>query len=104
MIKHHGDLKLAMENSKAFQSVVGTWAPRKCKCFMWLVAHGRCWTADRLARQGLSHPEHCPLCEQEEETISHLLSPLGMCVCPAVLAPDIELLWVSGCHASTKQC
>ena len=52
----------------------GTWAPKKCKFFMWLVAHNRCWTADRLARRGLSHPDHCPLCEQEEETINHLLS------------------------------
>jgi len=52
----------------------GTWAPRECKFFLWLVAHDRCWTADRLARRGLSHPEHCPLCEQEEETINHILS------------------------------
>jgi hypothetical protein len=27
-----------------------TWAPAKCCFFMWLVAHDRCWTADRLAR------------------------------------------------------
>ena len=27
-----------------------TWAPGKCKFFMWLVAHNRCWTADCLAR------------------------------------------------------
>ena len=52
----------------------GTWAPRKCKFFLWLVAHNRCWTADRLARRGLPHPEFCPLCDQEEKTINHLLS------------------------------
>ena len=40
---------------------------------MWLVAHNRCWTADRLAKNGLAHPEKCPLCDQEEETINHLL-------------------------------
>ena len=40
---------------------------------MWLVAHNRCWTADRLAKRGLAHPEKCPLCDQEEETINHLL-------------------------------
>jgi hypothetical protein len=50
-----------------------TWAPPKCRFFMWLVAHNRCWTADRLARRGLPHPEYCPLCDQEEETIDHLL-------------------------------
>jgi len=27
-----------------------TWAPAKCKFFMWLVAYNRCWTADCLAR------------------------------------------------------
>uniref|UniRef100_A0A0A9HQ77 Reverse transcriptase zinc-binding domain-containing protein n=1 Tax=Arundo donax TaxID=35708 RepID=A0A0A9HQ77_ARUDO len=26
-----------------------SWAPRKCKFFLWLVAHNRCWTANRLA-------------------------------------------------------
>jgi len=50
-----------------------SWAPGKCKFFMWLVAHNRCWTADRLAKKGLAHPEKCPLCDQEEETINHLL-------------------------------
>ena len=40
---------------------------------MWLVAHNRCWTADRLAKKGLAHLEKCPLCDQEEETINHLL-------------------------------
>jgi hypothetical protein len=40
---------------------------------MWLVTHNKCWTADRLARRGLPHPENCPLCDQEEETIDHLL-------------------------------
>ena len=50
-----------------------TWAPGKCRFFMWLVAHNKCWTADRLARRGLPHPARCPHCEQEEETINHLL-------------------------------
>jgi len=50
-----------------------TWAPPKCRFFMWLVAHNRCWTADRLARRGLPHPARCPLCDQEEENIQHLL-------------------------------
>lgn len=40
---------------------------------MWLVAHNRCWTADRFAKRGLSHSEKCPLCDHEEETINHLL-------------------------------
>jgi len=40
---------------------------------MWLVAHNRCWTADRLAKRGLPHPDQCLLCDQEEEDIHHLL-------------------------------
>jgi len=50
-----------------------TWAPPKCRFFVWLVAHNRCWTADRLARRGLPHPERCLLCDQAAETIDHLL-------------------------------
>jgi hypothetical protein len=50
-----------------------TWAPGKCRFFMWLVEHNRCWTSDRLAKRGLDHLERCPLCDQHEETINHLL-------------------------------
>jgi hypothetical protein len=56
-----------------WERVWKTWAPPKCRFFVWLVAHNRCWTADRLARRGLPHPEHCPLCDQATETIDHLL-------------------------------
>jgi hypothetical protein len=50
-----------------------TWALRKCRSFIWLVAQKRVWTADRLAKRGLIHPEKCPVCDQEDETIDHLL-------------------------------
>ena len=40
---------------------------------MWTVAHKKCWTADRLEKKGLSHPTACPLCDQDGETIDHLL-------------------------------
>ena len=40
---------------------------------MWLVAHKRCWTVDRLARRGLPHPTRCLMCDQATETIDHLL-------------------------------
>jgi hypothetical protein len=33
----------------------------------------RCWTPDRLEKRGLPHPVVCPLCDQEQETIQHLL-------------------------------
>jgi hypothetical protein len=28
-----------------------SWAPGKCKFFIWLVEHNRCWTADRLIKE-----------------------------------------------------
>ena len=50
-----------------------SWAPGKCKTFVWLAIRNRCWTTDRLQKRGLPHPEHCPLCDQEEENIQHIL-------------------------------
>jgi hypothetical protein len=29
---------------------------------------------DRLSKRGLPHPSHCPLCDQEDETVQHLLT------------------------------
>ena len=37
------------------------------------MAHNKCWTADRLAKRGLTQSLLCPLCDQHEETINHLL-------------------------------
>jgi len=50
-----------------------SWAPGKCKTFVWLAIRNRCWTVDRLLKRGLRHPERCVLCDQEEETIQHIL-------------------------------
>lgn len=49
-------------------------ASPKCKIFVWLAIQNRCWIADRLARRGLPHREMCPLCDQEQETVQHILS------------------------------
>ncbi|WVZ52340.1 hypothetical protein U9M48_003412 [Paspalum notatum var. saurae] len=49
------------------------WAPLKCKFFLWLVKHNRCWTPDHLAKRGLPHPLVCPFCDQADETIHHIL-------------------------------
>ena len=48
-------------------------APQGCRFFAWLVAKDRCWTGDRFLRRGLPHPAACPLCDQEPETLQHLL-------------------------------
>jgi hypothetical protein len=50
-----------------------TWSPSKCRFFIWLVEHDMYWMADKLARRGLDHLERCPLCDQQAETINHLL-------------------------------
>lgn len=53
-----------------------TWksrAPLQCRFFAWLALRNRCWTSDRLARRGLPHQDACPLCDQHEESIQHLL-------------------------------
>jgi hypothetical protein len=38
-----GQLSLSL-----LKRIWNTWAPARCKFFMWLTAHGWCWTADRL--------------------------------------------------------
>lgn len=48
-------------------------APVKCKFFVWLVLHDRCWTADRRKRHGLQDDDTCALCSQSPESIEHLL-------------------------------
>lgn len=50
-----------------------TWVPFRCRFFVWLVYHNRVWIADRLAKRNMPHWEACPFCDQEGETIHHLL-------------------------------
>jgi hypothetical protein len=51
-----------------------TWEAPKCKTFVWLAVKNKCWTADRLKKRGLDHPQSCALCDQEEETVQHILT------------------------------
>ena len=58
-----------------------SWAPGNCNSFMWLMAHDKCWTADRITRCGLPHPEPYPHCDQETEIpLAYLL-----CLCSGFL-------------------
>jgi len=50
-----------------------SWAPGKCKTFVWLAIRNPCWTADHLQKRDLPHPKWCPLCDQEDENIQHIL-------------------------------
>jgi hypothetical protein len=47
-------------------------APLNHKLHMWFALKNRLWTADRLERRGLEHPQECALCCQEPETIEHI--------------------------------
>lgn len=40
-----------------------TWAPAKCKIFLWLGIRNQCWTIDGLAKRGLPHQTntHCAI-------------------------------------------
>lgn len=49
------------------------WAPPKVKFFLWLSSHRRLWTADRRIRHGLEAQPICWLCDQEQETVDHIL-------------------------------
>lgn len=43
-----------------YERIWKSWAPPNCCFFMWLVAHRRCWTADRLAKHGHSIQSRVP--------------------------------------------
>ncbi|GJN12165.1 hypothetical protein PR202_ga30420 [Eleusine coracana subsp. coracana] len=41
---------------------------------MWLITYNRCWTADWLARRNLPRSKRCLLCDQEKQSIHHVLT------------------------------
>jgi hypothetical protein len=41
--------------------------------FAWIVSRDRRWTTDRLERRRHPCPVACPLCDQDPETIQHLI-------------------------------
>lgn len=51
-----------------------TWAPLRVKIFLWLAFQRRHWTGDRRRRHGLDARDTCFLCDQEEESIDHILA------------------------------
>jgi hypothetical protein len=50
-----------------------TRAPNRCRFFIWLSLHGRCWMTGRLFKHGLRSEDTCALCSKEIETSDHLL-------------------------------
>ena len=51
-----------------------TWAPLRVKILLWLAIRGRHWTADRRRRHGLHADDHCYVCDQDPETIDHIVA------------------------------
>ena len=45
----------------------------KITIFSWIVIHNRILTGENLQRHGMFSPYQCPLCEQAEEMMLHLL-------------------------------
>ena len=50
-----------------------THTPPKCKFFIWLAFHDLCWTAHRRKKRNLQADDSCVFCDQESETIDHIL-------------------------------
>jgi hypothetical protein len=47
-----------------------SWAPPKCKIFLWLAIQNRCWMTNGLSKRSLPHP----LCDQADKDVQHLLT------------------------------
>ena len=65
----HFKTKITCEVAEAIWK---SWAPTKCKLAMWLFIRQRIWTADRLEKRGLPHPDKCPYCSSTVENAQHL--------------------------------
>jgi len=70
-----------------------TWAPLRIKIFLWLAFKRRHWTSDQRARHGQEEREMCYLCDQERETIDHILAT----------CPFTRELWYFILHALGKK-
>lgn len=70
-----------------------TWAPLKVKILLWLAFRRRHWTADRRRRHVLDAREHCYLCDQEDESIDHIVA-----TCSYSREVWFVMLQALGCH------
>lgn len=65
-----------------------TWAPPRVKLFLWLSIRRSQWTADRRRKRGLETRDLFYLCDQQAETIDHIV----------VDCPSSKQIW----HAATS--
>jgi len=66
-------------------------APPRVRFFYWLAMHNRCWTGDRRFRHGLQDSNLCIFCDQEPETLDHII--LGCC-----FSREVWLICLSRVH------
>ena len=69
----YGAMFLGCSTPLGARQIWKTGAPPRVRFFFWLVMHDRCWTAERRFRHGLQHSSTCVLCDQEVETMDHIL-------------------------------
>ena len=70
----YNNLFINFEKSNTAACTWRSWAPLKCKLFVWLAPQHRLWTSDRRARHRLDEqPSSCFLYLQEEDNIEHIL-------------------------------
>lgn len=72
-----------------------TWAPLRVKIFLWLAIRRRHWTADRRRRHGLETDDNCYLCDQQPESMDHILTS-----CPYSRQVWWNILTVLGVNAA----
>ena len=63
-----------MVKSDIYSTVWRSWAPAKCKLFLWMAMQHKILTADVLLRRGWENNYFFPLCMHCLETAVHLLS------------------------------
>ena len=56
-----------------YRSIWNSVVPPKIDIFTWEAAWGKVVTLDNLKRRGMAFANKCFLCEEDEETINHLL-------------------------------
>ena len=66
---HHGTT-----SSRGHRLVWKTWAPLRVRIFLWLALRRRHWAANRRGRHGLEARDTCFLCDQDQETIDHIIA------------------------------
>lgn len=69
----YGAMFLGSSTPIGANQVWKTAAPPRVRFFFWLVMHGRCWTAERRFRHGLQDSPVCIMCDQQDETMDHIL-------------------------------